>query len=167
MRTELRIPIVLDYIENNERKVLEYLYKEIFPNVNEIYYRDLLEESLDRWLNIKKVFEDYYKRNPDYRLTQILVNLGIINNYMGFWYYLEDEEIMIFCGLCEERDIYFWANYLDSEGNSLNKINYILIKDLETSHIRSILNLKHLSNKYINILSKELNLRLNNNENSI
>lgn len=167
MRTELRIPIVLDYIENNERKVLEYLYKEIFPNVNEIYYKDLLEEFLGRWLNIKKVFEDYYKRNPDYRLTQILVNLGIINNYMGFWYYLEDEEIMIFCGLCGERDIYFWANYFDSEGKSLDKINYILIKDLETSYIRNILNLKHLSNKYINILSKELNLRLNNNENSI
>ena len=33
-------------------------------------------------------------QQPDLRLTQVLVNLGIVPNTPGMWYYLEDDDII-------------------------------------------------------------------------
>jgi len=42
---------------------------------------------------ILRSIEMYWDKNPDLRLTQVLVNLGLIPNFPGFWYYLEDDKI--------------------------------------------------------------------------
>lgn len=39
---------------------------------------------------LKKI-EEFWLENPDLRFTQILVNLKIIPNFHGMWYYKEDE----------------------------------------------------------------------------
>ena len=42
---------------------------------------------------ILKLIEDKWTKNQDWRLTQVLVNTGIIPNFPGFWYYLEDDKV--------------------------------------------------------------------------
>ena len=32
-----------------------------------------------------------WKKNPDWRLTQLLVNTGVVPNTPGAWYYTEDD----------------------------------------------------------------------------
>jgi hypothetical protein len=35
-----------------------------------------------------------WKEHPDWRLTQLMVNTGIVPNFPGTWYYAEDAEIV-------------------------------------------------------------------------
>lgn len=35
-----------------------------------------------------------WELNPDWRFTQILVNLGFVPNWSGGWYYVEEDEIL-------------------------------------------------------------------------
>jgi uncharacterized protein YihD (DUF1040 family) len=39
---------------------------------------------------LREVWED----NPDWRLTQLLVNTGVVPNFPGTWYYYEDSEFV-------------------------------------------------------------------------
>ncbi len=39
---------------------------------------------------LKKI-EEFWLKNPDLRFTQVLVNMDIIPNFPGMWYYKEDE----------------------------------------------------------------------------
>ena len=42
---------------------------------------------------ILELIERYWDKNPDMRLTQVLVNNHIIPNFPGHWYYLEDDKV--------------------------------------------------------------------------
>lgn len=35
-----------------------------------------------------------WTQHPDWRLTQLLVNLSIVPNTPGYWYYWEDDDIL-------------------------------------------------------------------------
>lgn len=37
-----------------------------------------------------KQIEKFWLENPDLRFTQVLVNMNIIPNFPGMWYYKED-----------------------------------------------------------------------------
>lgn len=52
--------------------------------------------SIDRlnFLYNKKEVLTFWKDNPDLRFSQVLINLGLIPNVPGFWYYMEDDVIL-------------------------------------------------------------------------
>ena len=43
---------------------------------------------------IMDFLEETWKANPDWRLTQLLVNTAVIPNFPGHWYYAEDDELL-------------------------------------------------------------------------
>ncbi len=77
MRNPKRIPLVLKHI--NWEQYFNYLgFSEI--NVNNL--------QLD-------TIESCWKTNPDFRLTQVLMGLGIVYNKPGAWFKVEEEDYLI------------------------------------------------------------------------
>lgn len=157
MRRPERIPIILEKLEDNTNKeiVLKHLFKDTQHNI---------AFGVINWNDMFNIFKQVYTDNPDLRITQVLVNIGIIPNIEGFWYYTEDEPLMVESGLLQERDIYFWGKNFTKEGKKLEETKYILIKDMETSHIESILRdneggLLGISKQYLEMFNKELRER--------
>lgn len=157
MRRPERIPIILEKLEDNTNKeiVLKHLFKDTQHNI---------AFGVINWNDMFNIFKQVYTDNPDLRITQVLVNIGIIPNIEGFWYYTEDEPLMVESGLLQERDIYFWGKNFTKEGKKLEETEYILIKDMETSHIESILRdneegLLGTSKQYLEMFNKELRER--------
>lgn len=128
MRNILRIPIV---IENIDWKlfitdVLEYGDD---WEVNRLY--NLIQATIEE-------IEDYWLENPDERLTQVLVNTGLIPNKPGFWYYTEEVQWMIEKKLVEPRDILFWGSIFDENGNRRPKTVWTPIKTITDDHLKAI-----------------------------
>ena len=46
--------------------------------------------NLDRIKPYLEKIEKFWKEHPDLRFTQVLVNMNIIPNFPGSWYYKED-----------------------------------------------------------------------------
>jgi ABC-type sulfate transport system substrate-binding protein len=66
-------PLINDY--------LQYLYEDTdleIPNQIKIEDKEYI------------IIKDYWEKFPDSRLTQVLVNTGILPNAVGFWYYKEE-----------------------------------------------------------------------------
>lgn len=170
MRQIKRIPIILEVLKDktNKLKVLNYLFKPA-PRTR-LKFDDAyvyINDILDIWENHYKEFSKLWIENPDLRLTQVLVNAGISSNFPGLWYFFEDEEIIVNTNILQPRDIYFWGQQYDKNSNKLPETNFILIKDMETSHIEKILNLYHdlllyVSETYITYFIDELEFRNNN-----
>jgi hypothetical protein len=63
---------------------------EFIKSFNIFYTDDEIKQRL-KVINME-MLEDYWLKNPDLRLTQVLVNLNIIPNVPGVWYYIEETE---------------------------------------------------------------------------
>lgn len=141
MRQVKRIPVIIDVLQDNDKKreVLEHFFK---PKPGTQMEIGMPFYEIDNFIEIwdKNYYETaiFWKQNPDLRLAQVLVN-GIVPNYPGFWFHIEDEQLMLDTGLLEARDILFWGQNYDKEMNRLPETNWILIKDMGTDHIRAIL----------------------------
>lgn len=83
--------------------------------------------------------EDYWLEHPDLRLGQVLLHLGYIHNTPGMWYYTEEVKWMIEKGLVEPREILFWGVNFTKDMERLPETEWRLIKDLNTEHIKAIL----------------------------
>ena len=167
MRRPERIPIILDILKNdsNKKLILEYFFKPKEGEQIKLHepYNDI-DFHIKRWSDNFEMFSTGWKLMPELRLTQALVNSGILPNYPGFWYLKEDEPLMVDCKLLEPRDIYFWGQNYDKDLNRLDKTNYILIKDMLKEHIEAILlhvfnNEMKVSDKYVEYFSEELKLK--------
>lgn len=169
MRIKKRIEIITGALESreNKSKVLEYWFD---LNNNTENNEDLempssdIPDILDKWENNYENLKDDWLNNPQLRLSQLLVINNIIKNYNGFWYHIEDDSLMIKSGVLKEREILFWGKNYDKRGNRLDKTKWILLKDMDTDHIESIL--QDISKKLCEILPlyknefiKELRLR--------
>ena len=150
MRRPERIPIILEALEDHDNLslVVEKLTGDTYKFI----------EIVDSMIDIKRVWES----SPDSRFTQILTCMGLIPN--GPVWFIEDEELFIDLGILEERDIYFWGKNFTKEGKKLSQTEYIPIKDMETSHIKSILRdneegLMKTSKKYLEMFNRELDYR--------
>lgn len=111
------------------------------------------EERIDNFL---KIIGNYWKKSPDLRFTQFLFNHGIDNTYIQ--YHLEEENVLqlMFPDL-NPREYLFWTTF-GKNGDEERKV--ILIKNLETDHIKNILSTqKQISEFYRNILQQELDIR--------
>lgn len=90
----------------------------------------------------------YWKENPDQRIGQVLINLGLIPDYLKIWID-EESDILIDQGIAPE-DCLYWTSLYDKDNNPLDKPITRLVADLEPSHIKAILKIcyKNLSEEY-------------------
>ena len=152
MRNPQRIDIFLKKIkeDDNLEKVLTRIFK---LNVD--------DDGIKIVKSGYSVIEIFWKENPDWRFTQVLVNSGLLPNYPGFWYHTEDEDIFVQLG-GESRDIYFWGVNYTKDMERLPETKWTLIKDLETDHIEAILDGEYMrsGSKYYKLFKDELKRRV-------
>jgi len=155
MRQENRIPIISDILYDNKNK-----YKLLMNWGIES------EEILENWCDRYGEFIEFWESNPDLRLPQVLINLGIMPNFGGFYYHKEDEDSMIESGLIDARDILFWGINYTKDNKPLDETAWTLIADMNTDHISTIVSLINkrkmaVSPVYTKYFREELKLRRN------
>ena len=128
-----------------------------------IWKLPLKDDSLRAVLSLiavkNKEITEFWKENPDLRYSQVLVNMGIIPNYPGFWYFTEEDEILEQQGL-PLSEYMLWGVNFDKDMNRLPETYYRFICDLDTDHIEAILDGQWTKNlRYIAAFNDELNRR--------
>jgi len=127
MRLKERIPIFIERV--NWPSLLTTIWK---INLKSEDINEILININARKLDIK----NYWLLNQDQRISQVLVNLGIIPNMSGIWYYMEEIEILKELGV-PPRDYLLWGHYIDRKNP--NSLRYSVIKELSSDHIKNIL----------------------------
>lgn len=96
---------------------------------------------------------NYWKENPDQRIGQVLINLELLPDNFEIW---KDEEndILKDQGV-NPREFLFWTSIYDKYENLLKEPKARLIKDMDTSHIRTILELERKNNWILSKLYKD------------
>lgn len=150
MRPVERIPIFLQHVDLHKLLV-------------DIWNLPLsLEEIPIVVSNIKSEMDSIRKvwiKNRDLRFSQVLIKLGLIHNYVGFWFYMEEHEILKEMGV-QPRDYLLWGSRFDKRGKLLKKVKWVSIRDLSTDHILKILKEKHTNRiDYLSAFETELILR--------
>jgi len=97
-------------------------------------------------------------KDPDQRFGQLLINLELIPDKFNIW---EDEEYLILDSQgIPKREFIFWGRQFDKHMNKLPKIEHVLLKDMETSHIKAILKGNYCkSDFYLSAFKEELAFR--------
>lgn len=147
MRLKERIPNFIEKVN----------IENLFLNIWELPVSKEIIESIKKDLpRIQQLWSEY----PDERFSQTLVNNDYIPNYQGFWYYMEESEILKEQGV-EASEYLFWGQNYDEKRKRLPETRYILIKELDTDHIKAILNDGHTEegSEYHKTLTKELEKR--------
>lgn len=118
-------------------------------------------EQIRLYYENEEVIKRFWLENPDLRFSQVLINLGIIPNMPGFWYYMEEDEILEQLGI-PAREYLLWGQNYDKDMNLLPKTIRKPIKELTTEHIQAILDGCYTGNKkYLECFKNELKLREN------
>lgn len=130
MRRPERIPIFLDLTYGKISDILFLIF-------NLSTYLDPVE-IVNRYYDKLPEIKSFWLENPDLRFSQVLVGMQIIPNVVGSWYYIEENEILEQLGI-EPREYLLWGQYFDKDMNRLPEPIYRPIKDLETDHIKAIL----------------------------
>lgn len=126
---------------NKDSKILNRLVENVINNIEDI--------------------RKQWKKYPDYRLGQLLINQGYIPDYYKLWN-VEEDDWLIENKALKIEDIKFWGNTYDKDMNRLSETRYILLKDLEDSHIAAILDffddgLVKINENYLKYFNKRIN----------
>lgn len=152
MRNKKRIPICLKlFFQNNI--LSHFLTEHPGKTIDNIY---------QNW----KLIEEEWDKYPDYRFGQLLSNLNLVNrNIENIIWNIEEDDWLIENNYCKLEDIKFWGNIYDEHNHRINKINYILLKDLNISHIKGIIKwftvndaLKQINSKYLKYFNEKIKL---------
>lgn len=153
-RLKERISIFLEKMDIE--KTLEIYFPDLGKEIKKEFEKRIVE-------SMEQIQKTWYEQ-PDWRFGQLLVNLNIIPNIPGFWYYMEDDDVLINQGV-SPRECLFWGNNYDKDMNRLPETRWMLIKDMKTGHIQNILNGRWTGNpKYTKAFREELQLRQKENE---
>jgi len=149
MRIRERIPNFIDSLNT------EVIHK-IFLN----WFKINFEETELQIIKDKRKIKKYWMADHDLRFSQVLVNMGYINNIPGWWYYIEDDDTLLDAG-CEPRDVLFWGQHYDKDMNRLPEIKWLLIKNMTTDHINAVIAFmgEKLPERYKKVFQDELVLR--------
>lgn len=149
MRSKERIKIFFNKMD------LHFVLKTWFPNMDEETRQEMYQAIYPK---LELVEEAWYE-NPNWRFGQVLVNLDIIPNTPGLWYYMEEDDLLLKQGV-PARECLLWGNNFDKDMNRLPKTIWKPIKDMNTDHIQNILDNEWTGNsKYIKAFKAELQLR--------
>lgn len=146
MRAVERIPIILDAINIPE-----------FLKDAKVFDQDTIDECINNWFSNLEDIKKFWMENPDLRLFQVLINIGLLPNTPGFYYYEEESKYCLKKGYIKPRQILFWGTYgKDGKG----PFKQILIKDMTTEHLKACLETQKYMNKfYRETMIDELKLR--------
>jgi len=171
MRAKQRVPIILDIFKSRKvkEKFLNFLFKPDSAIQLDLFKKQLfqlIDDMVKKWKEKEDDIAAYWKKSPHLRLTQVLTNKNIIPHTPGMWFYTEETYFLIANSLIEPRDILFWGQNYDENGKLLPKTKYILIKDMEISHIEAILkgyesHKLRVDEYYLEVFRNELKLRKN------
>lgn len=150
-------------------KRLRFLYKFFRKKKNfKMYLRDIVclesKNEIEYWCEVfYEKFKDikiFHKTNSHLRFSQVL---QVYNLYKeGFWFHIEDDVMLM--KFVNPREVLYWGNRYSKTNKLLKKVNYILIKDIDTEHIQSILDNNYTNNLvYLKTFEDELKLRENGN----
>ena len=155
MRIKERIEPFLEKVKI--RYVVKHIWK--FHGLDASYIKHLFERNKDK-------IKTYWLDNPDLRFSQVLVNLEIIPNVPGTWYYMEEYEILEALGYKSE-DVNYWGTNFDKDMNALEKTIWRPISELKPDHIENILNGRFANGKYkkimIDVLYNKFNIKYDSN----
>lgn len=148
MRPKERIPIYLSlwqsiWVETEMNTIIAPLPFE-FPE-NLILTKKSVKKIV---LQLSKTWNNH----PDWRLSQLLVNLGLYPNYPGLWYYMEDYDVMKKLGF-PDSEIFLWGTY---GINGDEPLKYLILKDMKLDHIQAILDNCRLNPETKQILKNHL-----------
>ena len=109
----------------------------------------------------KEVYRESWKEHPDWRLSQLLMNGGMIDNARLELWQMEEADYLINHQGCHPRDVLLWGTS-GKDGNE--PYHHIPIRDMETSHIKAILSsndrgLNRISDRYLDAFRAELERR--------
>lgn len=150
MRVKKRIDRFLELVDNEN--LLTNIWKLPLDNGN---LRAVLSLIAVKDSDIR----EYWCSLPDLRYSQVLVNIGIIPNYPGFWYFTEEDEILEQQG-CLSSEYMLWGVNFDKDMNRLPETDHRFICDLDTDHIEAILDGQWTKcPRYIAAFNDELNRR--------
>jgi len=154
MRLQARIKPFLEKVD------WEKMVKMWFPKGKKEARENILSNIKNSLVKIEKSWNE----NPDWRISQVLVNNGIMPNILGMWYYMEEDDILIDLGH-EAREVIFWGVNFTKEMERLPETKWTLIKDLESDHIQAILDGGYTKNPlYLETFEAELKRREKNGE---
>jgi hypothetical protein len=149
MRPKRRIEIFL------EKADLVNVINIMFPGLEEMYKEKYVKDIKKNLSLVKEFWNEHY----DLRFSQVLVNMGIVPNYPGYWYYMEEGEILEKLNI-DPKEYILWGNNYDKDMNRLEETKYLLVGEMNTGHIEAILDSGLTRNpKYVKAFKDELKLR--------
>ena len=108
---------------------------------------DVENSKPEDWKDFEQYFLEYWNKNPDQRIGQVLVNLGILPDRVPI-YYAEESDILMNQGYAPEECI-FWTSIYDENENLMSPPKSNLICDLSIDHIKNILSYMDRNNRNI------------------
>lgn len=149
MRIRERVPNFLD-------KLCPELLHKIFI----VWFNTNFEEIELKICKEKRKIKKFWIANNNLRFSQVLINMGYLDNITGTWYYIEDDDLLIRSG-CEPREVIYWGQNFDVDMNRLPKTNWILIKNMTSEHVKSVIAFmgEKLPIKYKDAFANELKIR--------
>lgn len=150
MRNIKRIDRFLELVDNEN----------LLTNIWKLPLKDADLRAVLSLISVKgREIKEFWYNNPDLRYSQVLIGLGIVPNYPGFWYMYEEDEILEDQGI-KGYPLLLWGVNFDKNMNQLPETDYRFICDLETDHIQAILDGKWTKHpKYLEAFNNELNRR--------
>lgn len=128
-RNVKRIPIILDLLHAN---YLDFLLDIGIGDDNKIQLTNVFFVK-------KEEIQKFWEENPDLRLTQVLVNMDIIPNIPGTWYYTEEVDYVVERGWIKFEDINFWGVNYTADGKRLPSTVYKTLSEIDDQHVLAIL----------------------------
>jgi hypothetical protein len=121
----------------------------------------------ERWnmnlehLDIPTIITEW-KKVPDQRIGQLLINLGMLEDSIRVW--VDEEENILRDQGVKPRQYTFWGRNFNEKKELLPKTEWLLIKDMTTEHIQAILKdvedgVMSISNYYLDIFKEEIEFR--------
>lgn len=145
MRRIERIPIIINFFKTNKIKILRDFIgqKEVAPIV-------------ENWDEIEKEWNNH----PDYRMGQLLINMGLIS--AGKTWLEEEVDWLTEYNYFKFEELHFWGRNYDKDMNQLPRTEFIPLKDLTTDHIKAIIKFikeqgQQLSSEYLEYFKKRIN----------
>ena len=146
----------------------------IVPFVSKVFGDHKLEDVITKIYNLDGKYyhpdlyymEDdvltFWLDHPDLRFSQVLIALDILENEPGLWFYTEDSDVLESLGY-PDREILLWGQCFDKDMNRLAKTIYRPISELDTDHIKAIVDGGWCrSERYLKAFDDELKYRVDN-----
>ena len=145
MRNSKRIPICLKLFRK----------KEVFLK----FYND--ESRYRNFIKNYKYIKDIWKKYPDLRFGQLLINEGFIED--GYQWNIEESNWLQENNFIRPEYIEFWGINYDKNEIRLKETKFKLLRNLELEHIKNIIKfferhnaIKQLNKKYLEYFNKRI-----------